>query len=47
VKFNLNGFPNNAADIFGFCGEDGSIAELDAVCLFDTVLSYGRLVRMF
>jgi hypothetical protein len=47
VEFNLNGLPNNAAHIFGFLGEDGSIVELNAVSLVDTVFSYGRLVRMF
>jgi hypothetical protein len=36
-----------AVHISGFCGKDGSIVELNAVSLVDTVFSYGRLVRMF
>jgi hypothetical protein len=47
VEFNLNGLPDNAVHITGFRGEDGSIVELNAMFLVDTVFSYGRLVRMF
>jgi hypothetical protein len=47
VEFNLDGLPDNAVKISGFHGEDGSIVDLNAVSLDDTVFSYGRLVRMF
>jgi hypothetical protein len=41
LEFNLNGLPNHAAHISGFCGKDGSILELNAVSLVDIVFSYG------
>jgi hypothetical protein len=47
VEFNLNGLRNNAVHISGLRGEDGITVELNAVCLVDTVFSYGRLVRVF
>jgi hypothetical protein len=43
----VKNLPDNAVHISGFRGEDGRIEELNAVSLFDTVFSYGRLVRMF
>jgi hypothetical protein len=39
MEFNLNGLPDNAVHISGFRGEDGSIVELNAVSLVDTVFS--------
>jgi hypothetical protein len=42
VEFNLNGLPNNAVHISGFCGEDGRIMELNVVSLVDTVFSYSQ-----
>jgi hypothetical protein len=41
VEFNLNGPPDSAVHISGFCGEDGRIVEMNAVTLVDTVFSYG------
>jgi hypothetical protein len=47
VEFNLNGLPDTAVHISGFRDEDGSIVELNAVSLVDTVFSYIRFVWMF
>jgi hypothetical protein len=47
VQFNLYDLPENAVYISGFRGEDGSIVELHAMSLVDTVFSYGRLLRIF
>jgi hypothetical protein len=47
MELNLNVLPDNAVHTSGFRGEDGRIAELNAVSLVDAVFSYGRLVRMF
>jgi hypothetical protein len=47
VEFNLNGLPDNAVHLSGFRGEDGSIVELNAMTLVDTVFKYGRLVWIF
>jgi hypothetical protein len=46
VEFKLNGLLDNAVHISGFRGEDGSIVDLNTMFLVDTVISYGRLVRM-
>jgi hypothetical protein len=40
VDFNLNGLPDNAVYKSGFRGDDGSIVELNAMSLVDTVFSY-------
>jgi hypothetical protein len=45
VEFNLNGLPDNTVHISGFHGEDGSIVELNAMTLVDTVFSYGPQER--
>jgi hypothetical protein len=40
VEFFLIGIPDKAVHISGFRGEDGRIAELNAVSVVDTVFSY-------
>jgi hypothetical protein len=47
VEFTLSGLHNNAVHTSVFHCEDGSIVELNAVSLVDTVFGYGRLVRVF
>jgi hypothetical protein len=39
VEFNVNGLPDVAVHISGFRGEDGRIAELNALFLVDTLFS--------
>jgi hypothetical protein len=45
VEFNLSGLPNNEVHISGFRGEDGSIVELNAMFLVNTVFSCQRQPR--
>jgi hypothetical protein len=40
VEFNLNAFPNNAVNVFDFCGNDRGTEELHVLSLADTVFSY-------
>jgi hypothetical protein len=47
MEFNLDGLPNSAVHVSGFCNEDGSIVEFHAMSLASTVLSYSQLVQMF
>jgi hypothetical protein len=41
MELNLNGLPNNAVHVSGFCGEDGGVVNLNAVSQVDGVFSYG------